>query len=382
MKENGAFNYLNVHVLISHSPSCLNRDDMNMQKSAFFGGVRRVRISSQSLKRAIRQSEYYHDNLGEPSTRTRDLARLKDKYADKLKERYDAALVSKVIDLIVKPKKSKDDKKGKKTADDGVTPSKESQAVAPWSVAEVAKICEIVEAAEKEKLDEDALVKKVKDAAKPIIETLSQNAFDVALSGRMATSGLMNSVDGAMAVAHVITTHEASAEVDWFAAVDDLTEEDSETGAGHLNTQEFGSGVFYRYASLNIAQLMENSGARERKDVLDKAAHLVHLLATVVPSAKQNSFAAHNPADLVFVTFSDIPLSYANAFEAPVRRAPAGGLIKPSIDALMNYVRNVYTGYGLAGKHAFYTLWDADFKPKLETLETLKDWVRRDGEPS
>jgi CRISPR system Cascade subunit CasC len=44
-------NFINYHILISHSPSCLNRDDMNMQKTAVFGGVTRVRISSQSLKR-------------------------------------------------------------------------------------------------------------------------------------------------------------------------------------------------------------------------------------------------------------------------------------------------------------------------------------------
>ncbi len=31
-------NFINIHVLISHSPSCLNRDDMNMQKDAIFGG--------------------------------------------------------------------------------------------------------------------------------------------------------------------------------------------------------------------------------------------------------------------------------------------------------------------------------------------------------
>ncbi len=32
-------NFLNIHVLISHSPSCLNRDDMNMQKSAIFAAL-------------------------------------------------------------------------------------------------------------------------------------------------------------------------------------------------------------------------------------------------------------------------------------------------------------------------------------------------------
>jgi CRISPR system Cascade subunit CasC len=62
-------NFVNYHILISHSPSCLNRDDMNMQKTAVFGGVRRVRISSQSLKRAIRTSDYYKANF-DRSTRT------------------------------------------------------------------------------------------------------------------------------------------------------------------------------------------------------------------------------------------------------------------------------------------------------------------------
>jgi CRISPR system Cascade subunit CasC len=71
-------NFVNFHVLISHSPSCLNRDDMNMQKSAIFGGERRVRISSQSLKRSMRKSDYYQQHLGEASIRSRNLDLLKD----------------------------------------------------------------------------------------------------------------------------------------------------------------------------------------------------------------------------------------------------------------------------------------------------------------
>ncbi|MGH8592624.1 MAG: type I-E CRISPR-associated protein Cas7/Cse4/CasC [Gammaproteobacteria bacterium] len=73
----------------------------------------------------------------------------------------------------------------------------------------------------------------------------------------MATSGLMTSVDGALAVAHVITTHAVDGDIDWFTAVDDLVADAGEVGAGHLNTQEFSAGVFYRYASLNIQQLQE-----------------------------------------------------------------------------------------------------------------------------
>lgn len=70
------------------------------------------------------------------------------------------------------------------------------------------------------------------------------NAVDVALSGRMATSGLMSevgNVDGAMSLAHAITTHAVEADIDWFTAVDDLKET---TGAAHLGTQEFSPGCF------------------------------------------------------------------------------------------------------------------------------------------
>ncbi len=59
-------NFVNFHILMSHCPSCLNRDDMGMQKTAVFGGTRRVRISSQSLKRAMRTSPYYEAQFGKP----------------------------------------------------------------------------------------------------------------------------------------------------------------------------------------------------------------------------------------------------------------------------------------------------------------------------
>lgn len=103
-------NFINFHVLISHSPSCLNRDDMNMQKSAIFGGKRRVRISSQSLKRTMRKSDYYTENLSEESIRSRDLKLLKDNFLDKLKSEYEEAIIQEALERFVKAK-PKDDSK-------------------------------------------------------------------------------------------------------------------------------------------------------------------------------------------------------------------------------------------------------------------------------
>jgi CRISPR system Cascade subunit CasC len=50
---------LEIHMLQNFAPSNLNRDDTGSPKDAYFGGTRRGRISSQSLKRAMRM--YFKD---------------------------------------------------------------------------------------------------------------------------------------------------------------------------------------------------------------------------------------------------------------------------------------------------------------------------------
>lgn len=223
-------------------------------------------------------------------------------------------------------------------------------------------------------------LKTIEDAEKNKI------TLDVAVAGRMATSEYLYPIDGALSLQHSFTTHAVDADIDWFTAVDDLVP----LGSGHLDTQEFSSGVFYRYASLNLKQLQCNLGlipqmaaqesAESRTRALDISAHLVHLLATVVPSAKQRSFAAFNPADLVMASFSGLPLSAANAFEKPVEAERPGGFLKPSIKALEDYISHVYTGFGLNDSTAVFSLWDTTLEPKKATIEDLKNWVRNDGQ--
>tara|TARA_R110001583_G_scaffold195343_1_gene372009 strand:- start:1372 stop:2478 length:1107 start_codon:yes stop_codon:yes gene_type:complete len=364
-------NFLNFHVLISHSPSCLNRDDMNMQKSAIFGGKRRVRVSSQSLKRTMRQSDYYRAHIGTPSIRTKHLADYQVQVTAELADRFDSELVARAIELAA----------GK----DGRIEDMKSDAVAPWITAEIAYFCEQILKLEREGLDDkkaqDKLKKQIEKESQPFRKALEQGV-DIALSGRMATSGLLSEigkVDGALAVAHALTTHTVDADIDWFTAVDDL----QELGSGHLDTQEFSSGVFYRYASLNIAQLQRNLGDCTRERALEIATHVLHMLATEVPSAKQQSFAAHNLADLALVSFADQPISLANAFEAPVRAASQGGFRAPSTKALHDYWQKVHTGYGLDETCAEFSLESVGSFPGIELKESLpmlEQWIRNNGE--
>lgn len=416
-------NFINFHVLISHSPSCLNRDDMNMQKTAVFGGVNRVRVSSQSLKRAMRTSDYYDAHLGIASTRTRELEKLIPIFTEALKDEFKPTLIAKTMELFVRAKSSEEDSdetndQAQGSESDAVANKK--LAVAPWSIEEIRVLCRIVKEVsltddeigkakdkaakqkgkkkktEQEVIEEELTKKRVKAVNDKIeqVRAAIGKTTDIALSGRMATSGLMTTVDGAMAIAHAITTHAVEPQdVDWFTAVDDLTADAGETGAGHLDTQQFSSGVFYRYASLNLKQLQVNLGlladmksaetADTRKAALDIARHVFHMLATVVPSAKQQSFAAHNLADFAVVSFADQPISLANAFEEPVKRDRNGGFLKPSVATLAEYWTRINAAYSLE-EHARAFSVQPDIKlnggTAAATLADLETWIANDGQ--
>ncbi len=383
-------NFVNYHILISHNSSCLNRDDMGMQKTAVFGGTRRVRISSQSLKRALRTSPFYETQFGKPSERTKQLTLLRDKYRKLLKDKFPETVIDVVLMSVAGVKEIKElEEKVKKGQGNDVDRIKlegtESGAVAAWSVYEIEKYCELYQQLQTEHIDDEKTFQKIwdKETKKDSFRKFNaafQNSVDIALSGRMATSGIMTSVDAALAVAHVITTHTVDGDIDWFTAVDDLTQEAGDTGSAHLDTQEFSAGVFYRYASLNLSQLQENMGEISREKALEVAAHVLHMLATVIPNAKRNSTAADNLADFACVSLSDMPISLANAFEEPVARGKSGGFRKPSINAFCDYKNRIYDAYGLQDATGFFSIEDCTIQDqRLKTLAELEQWLQNDG---
>lgn len=384
-------NFVNFHVLISHSPSCLNRDDMNMQKTAVFGGETRVRISSQSLKRAFRTSDHYLGQFSK-SRRTRrlldDLAmKLGEEAADEAQKgaiEQCALYAAAIFEGKTKPKEITEYKR----AQSGHI---ETQ-ILPFSQSEITALRQLLldAAGQPEKARPDFLrdaIRRMEQEQRGYVD------LDVALSGRMANSELIYPVDGALAVAHAITTHAVEPQdIDWFTAVDDLTSDEGESGAGHLNTQQFSAGVFYRYASLNLRQLQVNMGlienmkseetADSRKRALEIAAHVLHLMATVVPSAKQQSFAAHNLADFAIVSLAPQPISLANAFERPIKHERHHGFLDQSIAALSDYWQRIANAYGLEEQAcAFATqgVCKLGDQPALTSLQAVKDWLVNDA---
>ena len=107
--------YLELHLLQNFAPSNLNRDDTGSPKDCEFGGARRARISSQCLKRAMRQTPAFATATGvEPALRTK---RVKQQIAARLPDEVTMdEQAEAVLDEVVKALLSKLDKDGQRTA--------------------------------------------------------------------------------------------------------------------------------------------------------------------------------------------------------------------------------------------------------------------------
>src|SRR5271170_566014 len=85
--------FLQLHLLSFFPPANLNRDDTGRPKTAIVGGATRLRLSSQSLKRAWRTSEAFRTALdGHMGQRTQRLgevvlAHLRDAGMDEIPAR-------------------------------------------------------------------------------------------------------------------------------------------------------------------------------------------------------------------------------------------------------------------------------------------------------
>jgi CRISPR system Cascade subunit CasC len=172
------------------------------------------------------------------------------------------------------------------------------------------------------------------------------SAPDIALFGRMLAEKPELNIDAACQVAHAISTHRVTMEMDFYTAVDDLQPEDT-AGAGMMGFTGYDSACFYRYSRLDWEQLLIN---------LDNDAELARrtvegfLRASVdaIPTGKQNAFAAYNqPALLLAVVRNGgVAWSLANAFERPVKPSGDSGLVAPSVKELDEYWECLYAAYG------------------------------------
>lgn len=392
--------FLQLHLLTAYPPACLNRDDLNRPKTAVMGGVPRLRVSSQSLKRAWRTSEVFQESLiGCIGIRSKEIgqhirtallsgiplmtllapnppnAKSDGKISEKNATEWAWIIAAEYVDKKGKGGEEGDDdadaaesadepkKKGKKK-DSKSNVSKEtlkSEQIVFYSQEEIMTLSDLV--AKMHASDKAPSV----DQLKTIKKENSGGAADLALFGRMLASSPKFNVEAACQVAHAITVHRAAVEDDFFTAVDDLNTREEDAGSAHMGEQGFGAGLFYIYVCINDDQLRAQLG----DDLAGKTiAALIDAAATVAPTGKQNSFASRACAYYVLAEKgSRQPRALSLAFMKPVRD---GDMLGDAVAALTGMRGNLdkvyYQGQPLDSRSINAVTGEGDFA-------ALKTWA-------
>lgn len=314
--------FIQLHLLTSYAPSNLNRDDLGRPKTARMGGSERLRVSSQSLKRNWRVSELFGQSLGANiGTRTKKLG---TQVFNQLTELGTAEKQAKAWAIEIAGVFGK----GKKDSLDieqlaHISPE-EMQAVTSLATTLAAEN----RAPEKEEL---ALLRR------------NASAVDIALFGRMLASSPEFNCEAACQVAHAISVHGVAVEEDYFTAVDDLNNADSDLGAAHIGEAAFAAALFYSYVCIDKELLVSNLG--DDLELANKAiAALVEAAVKVSPKGKQNSFASRAYASFVLAEKgAQQPRSLSVAFLKPIS---GENQAEDAVQALQRQVENFDKVYG------------------------------------
>ena len=325
--------YVDIHVLQTVPPSCVNRDDTGSPKTALYGGTRRARVSSQAWKNVIRKefrTLFSEELLG---YRTKHIT--------------DTLIVAlkKLIPDSAENDVQKKAKQALKNAGIKLSTKKEGEvdALFFFSNAQAEQLAKLIVDGEDDK-------KLYKQAMK------DYPSVDMALFGRMVASDPALNYDAAAQVAHAISTHAVQNEYDYFTAIDDCVSEDN-AGAGHLGTVEYNSSTLYRYATLNVCELFQALG-NITPDVVKK---FLDAFIRTMPTGKQNTFANRTMPDMIYVTIrKDQPINLSGAFEKAVVSREKG-YVESSKNALKEYSERLYKDYDMAPEYEFVVgtdLWN------------------------
>jgi CRISPR system Cascade subunit CasC len=376
--------FLQIHTLHSYTAALLNRDDSGLSKRLPYGGVLRTRISSQCLKRHWRKAENDPHALANlagavDSTRSREL--VTKKVFDPLRGRYPADVLQTLEPEFQKAVYGDKGDKGKQ--------SRQTLLLGAPELGWLAKQAEALAQ------DSEGDPKAAKEAASKWAAAFKENikvfrestalpgGLVAALFGRMVTSDPAANIEAPVHVAHAFTVHAAETENDYFTAVDDLKEDDDDSGADTIQETELTSGLYYGYVVIDLPGLINNCGGKVDKAAATAlAANIVHnilyLIAEVSPGAKLGSTAPYDRASFMLVEAGDRqPRSLAGAF----RKA-----VDPDIDlavgALARHLKQLDEVYATGEARHYLSLSEVALDgAEKNSLADLAVWVReRAGE--
>ncbi|MBI0113264.1 MULTISPECIES: type I-E CRISPR-associated protein Cas7/Cse4/CasC [Gilliamella] len=299
--------FIQLHLLTAYAPSNLNRDDLGRPKTAKMGNTDRLRISSQSLKRAWRTSDCFYQSLSDHiGVRSRRFARdwvYKPLIDNGISEKIAKESAIKIASQFGKVKNEKSPKD-------------------PLSNLEIEQLVHI-SSNEQQAIKQlvDVLISEKREPSDDEVKLLRKenSSIDIALFGRMLADSPAFNIEAACQVSHALGVSTVTIEDDFFTAVDDLNNNDVDAGSAHLGERGFASALFYTYVCISRDLLLENLNGDEA--LVEKTLKaLTESAAKVAPTGMQNSFASRAYTSYLLIEKgSQQPRSLAVAYFNPIR---------------------------------------------------------------
>lgn len=352
--------FIDLHVLQTVPSSNINRDDTGSPKSAIYGGVRRARVSSQAWKRATRRDFAAYLPESDRGIRTRrimgDLTR-RIVALDPSISTEESLELAKAVMSAASGIKFEKPKRGKRADAEDADAIDLSQYLIFISNQQLDKLAELAIASRGGAPDKALAKAALKDG----------NGIEVALFGRMVADDTSINVDASVQVAHAISTHAVETEYDYFTAVDDAKGTDEDAGAGMIGVLEFNSSTLYRYATINLDQLLANLG--DPAVAARAVAAFAQSFAVSMPTGKQNTFANGTLPDAVVAQVrTRRPVNLVGAFEDPVSPKPGVSLSVQSAAELARESREVDEAYGTTPTAAYLVAAGGDVADVLSGI--------------
>ena len=352
-----------LHVLHSLPASNPNRDRFQRPKEQTFGGTRRARISSQSIKRATRErmrDELEGEILG---VRTRNVASIiaeRITASNRAPESWDESAIAAIAaeattESSLKPHPSSlpthvEDAEETGDIEDAEEPGK---AIVFVSDAELDHLADLVlhhaNGVELGTRNGAVTTKLGKELTAALREPLpaALRPIEAALTGRFFASRPDATVEAAVQVAHTLGIQPLISETDFFSAVEERPIS-KHAGAAHAGDADFNSSCHYKYARLDVPQIALNLDAADPLAQLERAGRaaraFVAAFIDAVPRAKQTTMNASTPASFALI----------------VRRRRGGwNLANAFVDALRSRTDLVSNGIARLDQHLGYVLESA-----------------------
>lgn len=341
-QRKGRLPLVELHILRSFGPECLNRGFDNKHKKINVGGYDRYRFSSQCMLHAIAEKQLTHDRNRSRFFKEDVAAAVFDKIGNTVSDEEKTrirAVVSGVVDEI-KDSKAKDNGKAEKETD----PVKKDDLLRTANTItydnfEVQVLANCVLEHLQDNADSRKVIKNIKDGFSAKVQEFTPS-MEMALRGRMSTISCMGSYPSAIHAAHAYSVNEAAGDYDDFTSDDTgskkykIAYDTEQTGASYMQTQDVSSSTYYWYVAVDTSQIFEtyllhrelplsqDQIDRFVKECEEMAVEFAWLAITTVPSAKQTAMASTPDPDAVVMIVkhgSNSTLTFDSSFVKPVR---------------------------------------------------------------